>query len=455
MNKEINIESSAHLEKNTIRDCSFHEYGVIIDIGTTTVESCLFDLDMKKEVIRLSKNNPQRVYGADVISRISYGNQSEEHLKKLNHLIWDCCNQIIDELLIKCELFQDNSNRNKSTDSAYREFPYNKIKKVLIFGNAVMSQIFLGRSLEGFTRVPFSHVNYDVYFLLGKDGKLNINPEGEIIVLPGIHGHVGSDTIGSILAVNLGKQRGRNLLIDIGTNGEIVFSQDGKMVCCSTAAGPVFEGASLYQGMKAIEGAIRGIHIENYNVNLDVIGRTDPVGICGSGVIDAIGELIKTGIIDQTGRMLSADEVHNPLRSRLIQDKGMRFILGSSRQGENVVLTQQDVREVQLAKAAIYAGIISLLEAFSIESNQIDNLYIAGALGSNMNTSNAIAIKLLPNIDRRRIKFIGNGVITGGKKILSKEYPISEIISLSKEIRHIELANDGKFQKRYIDAINF
>lgn len=457
--KEIKKENIVRRERSsrisTIEQNPFNEYGVIIDIGTTTATACLFDLIKKSEIIRISKNNPQKVYGADVISRISYGNQSEMHLKTLNQLILDCCNQLIDELLMESRIFDENNIKaDKDMKTAGRDILYHQIKKLVILGNTTMREIFLGRSIKGLAKVPFTGVDYDICIFSGKEKKFHISPEGEVIVLPGIHGHVGSDTLGCILAVNLDRQKGTSLLIDIGTNGEIVLSRDGKMICTSTAAGPAFEGASIYQGMKASKGAIRGVHIDHYNVTLDVIGEISPTGICGSGVIDAIAELVRAGIVDRTGRILPADEVKNPLAARITSDNGMRFILADSEKGCNIVLTQQDIREVQLAKAAIYAGIISLLKAAGIGMKDIDNLYVAGAFGSNININNTIALGLLPEIDIERIKFIGNGAIKGGIKLLSGEYTIAETL-LCKKIKHIELANDSEFQKRYINAINF
>ncbi|ROR25275.1 uncharacterized 2Fe-2S/4Fe-4S cluster protein (DUF4445 family) [Mobilisporobacter senegalensis] len=431
-------------------------YGVSIDIGTTSVEACLFDLDKQYSLIQIARNNPQRAYGADVISRISYCNQSVEHLNNLHRLIRECCNELIHDLLAGCGILnEDNLKSNKIEDVNLRNLIYNKIKKCVILGNTTMSHIFLGKSLKGLAKVPFEEINYDIQYLSNDEKQFHMSLEGEIIVLPGIYGHVGSDTLGCILATDFEKQKGINLIIDIGTNGEMVISKDGTMICCSTAAGPAFEGASIYQGMRAMDGAIKGVYIDKQDIRLDVIGEINPSGICGSGIIDAIAELIKEGIIDETGRILTSEETDSSLASRIVNENGMKFILGHSKDGRNIVLTQQDIREVQLAKAAINAGTISLLEAAGVESKDINNIYIAGAFGSNINIDNAIVLGLLPDINRRKFRLIGNGALNGGVTILSGEKTIEEVTIISNKVKHIELANDDGFQKRYIDGINF
>lgn len=455
VSNQSNIKITEELEHSNKRWLSNH-YGVTFDIGTTSVEACLFDLVNDHRLVQISTSNPQSSYGADVISRISYSILSDDNLLRLQKLIWDCCNELIDQLLIRHGILSEEILKSKSIEDVNsKNLIYNRINKYVILGNTTMSHIFLGKSVKGLARVPFEGIYYDMHRLSNEAMQFHMDSKGEIIVLPGIHGHVGSDTLGCIITTDLGNQKGINLLIDIGTNGEMVISHDNEMICCSTAAGPAFEGASIYHGMRAKDGAIKGFKIENNNVLLEVVGDTKPEGICGSGIIDVIAELIKVGIIDETGRLLTPEEVDSPLSSRIINENGMQFILAYSQNGQNIVLTQQDIREVQLAKAAIYAGTISLLKEVGVQRKDINRLYLAGAFGSNININNAIMIGLLPDIDRNRIKLIGNGSLDGGAMVLLSKITIEEATSIGKNINHIELANDDKFRRRYIDAINF
>lgn len=453
--RQLHLENNEELEQDKLKDFSDH-YGITFDIGTTSVEACLINLEDKQRLIQISTNNTQSPYGADVISRISYSNQSKDNLLRLQKLIWDCCNKLIDQLLIRYGLILEGKfSSNKIEDVNNKNLIYNRIKKCVILGNTTMIHIFLGKSVKGLARIPFEGVCYDMQYLANKEKQFHMDPKGEVIVLPGIRGHVGSDTLGCIIDTDLGNQKGINLLIDIGTNGEMVISQGQEMICCSTAAGPAFEGACIYQGIRAKNGAIKGVKIEDNKIILDVVGDVKPEGICGSGVIDAIAELIKVGIIDETGRILTQGEVESPLSSRIINENGIRFILAYSQNGPNIVLTQQDVREVQLAKAAIYAGTISLLKEVGVKRKDLNRLYLAGAFGSNINVDNAIRIGLLPDIDRNRVSLIGNGSLNGGVMVILSEVSLEEIVNIRNNVKHIELANDDEFRKRYIDAINF
>lgn len=449
------LENIEEFKRDKLKVLS-NDYGITFDIGTTSVEACFINLENKQRLLQISTNNTQIPYGADVISRISYSNQANDNLLKLQTLIWDCCNNLIDQLLTNYGILQDDMiNSNKIEDVNHRNLIYNRIKKCVILGNTTMIHIFLGKSVKGLARIPFEGVSYDMQFLGNNKKQFHMDPMGEVIVLPGIHGHVGSDTLGCIIDTDLRNQKGINLLIDIGTNGEMVISQEQEMICCSTAAGPAFEGAGIYQGMRAKDGAIKGVKIENNNILLDVIGDVKPEGICGSGVVDAIAELIKVGIIDETGRILTQEEVKSPLSSRIMNENGIRFVLAYSQNGPNIVLTQQDVREVQLAKAAIYTGTITLLKEVGVQKGDLNRLYLAGAFGSNINIDNAIRIGLLPDIDRNRISLTGNGSLNGGIMVLLSKISLEEATNIRNNIKHIELANDDEFRRMYIDAINF
>jgi uncharacterized 2Fe-2S/4Fe-4S cluster protein (DUF4445 family) len=410
-------------------DITGNSYGAIIDIGTTTVEAELYDINKNNYLIgQISVSNPQRSYGSDVISRITYASTTKENQKKLTELIRTCCNEVIESL---CNQHKINPN---------------EIVSIVIAGNTTMSQLFLGNSVECLFKVPFQGVSYNGVKLEANKVNINRNEQSYIYVMPGIGGHVGADTLGCILAMDLYQTTNTVLLVDIGTNGEIVLAKGGKLTVCSTAAGPAFEGASLHQGMRAEEGAITNIEIKNGKPVLQIVGgdneNVSPIGICGSGVIEIISELYKHNILDETGRLLGQSGENN-------------YYELWNKNNQQVILTQKDIREIQLAKGAIYAGIMTLLNVTETNIHDIDHIYLAGAFGSNVNLRKAIHIGLLPNVDLDKISYIGNGALKGAKKILFSDIHPDQVEGISKSIQHLELASYDGFQEEFIKSMNF
>jgi uncharacterized 2Fe-2S/4Fe-4S cluster protein (DUF4445 family) len=327
-----------------------------------------------------------------------------------------------------------------------------------------MSHLFLGKSVEKLAKVPFQEISYEGVTLKASEVDSEMNLNGEVYVMPGIAGHVGSDTLGCILARDLNHGKGNHLLVDIGTNGEIVLAKNGELSVCSTAAGPAFEGASLHQGMRAIEGAISKVNIRNDLIEIEIIGPGKdatltyrmnrsgesegeisdiyPIGICGSGVIEAVSELLSNHIMDQTGRLLGAEGETNYVTLWKHGDK-------------EVILTQKDIRELQLAKGAIYTGIMLLLKEAKLTVPQLDSIILAGAFGSNIDVKKAIHIGLLPPIESNKISYIGNGALEGASKVLLGEISKEEAESISKKIKHLELALCKDFQDEFLKAMNF
>lgn len=408
-------------------------FGIAIDLGTTTVEAELWDLDNKQRLGSQSMLNPQRLYGADVISRITYATISLENSNRLTELIRQCCNQLIG-------LLSEEAGIGKKD-----------IYSVVIAANTTMSHLFLGKSLESLAKVPFQGISYAGEEITASSINILTHPEGSVYVMPGIGGHVGSDTLGCILAKDMIHAKGLELMMDIGTNGEIVLSKNGALVACSTAAGPAFEGSSLHHGMGAEPGAITKVEIIENQIFLDVIGAknnnnstTKPIGICGSGVIDAVSEIYKNGWMDGSGRLQGKAGENNYIL--LYEDK---------LQSQNVILTQKDIREIQLAKGAIYAGLQLLLREENMSSSDLDTLYLAGNFGNYINIAKGIHIGLLPPIALERIRYIGNGALTGAVKILLGEISKEEAERISKKVKHIELALREDFQEEFLKAISF
>ncbi|GAA4654510.1 hypothetical protein GCM10023142_16480 [Anaerocolumna aminovalerica] len=442
--KEDKIEDSfGNLLTNSLAK---EHYGIALDIGTTSVAVRLWNLDRKEFIDEISTKNPQSLYGADVITRITYANSSGDNVRRLAYLIRECCNTLLLRL------------------SAEHNINTNQIEAAVITANTTMSHLFLGKSVEKLAKVPFQGISYEGVKLKASDVGFQMHPNGQVYVMPGIAGHVGSDTLGCILAKDLNHAKGNHLLVDIGTNGEIVLAKEGELMVCSTAAGPAFEGASLHQGMRAIEGAISKVNIRNNLIEVELIGPEKgsaltysmnrngkavgeigdiyPIGICGSGVIEAISELLNNHIMDETGRLLGQEGDNNYVTLWKHHDK-------------EVILTQKDIRELQLAKGAIYTGIMLLLKEAELSNSQLNYIYLAGAFGSNIDLKKAVHIGLLPPIEPDRINYIGNGALDGASKVLLGQISKAETESISKKIKHLELALCKEFQEEFLKAVNF
>ena len=290
---------------------------------------------------------------------------------------------------------------------------------------------------------------------------LDINEKGTVIVVPNIAGHVGGDITAGIVASRILDMEGLTVFIDIGTNGEIVLTDGMKTYACSTAAGPAFEGSAILHGMRAATGAIEKIRIEDGDVDFKTIGECEPQGICGSGLIDAVAQMIKAKLINKTGRLIGAEDVDkkklNPaLKERLIEVDGeRRFVLVSKANGDDIVITQNDIREVQLAKGAIAAGIQLMLEEMGKTVEDIDRVVIAGAFGNYIDKESAVTIGVLPKIAPEKIISAGNTAGAGVSMIMADEKEMALAESLPDRIEHVDLAARDNFQNTYLNAMAF
>ena len=282
-----------------------------------------------------------------------------------------------------------------------------------------MSHLFLGVDPKNLSVAPFIPCYRPRTVVKGGRLGLPMHPEGTVHVLANISGYVGSDTLGVAMATKLWEQKGYSLAVDIGTNGEIILGYKGWLLACSAAAGPAFEGAHIQNGMRAGDGAIESVLLENGTVRLGVIGDMPPQGICGSGLIDAVAELLRCGLLGVSGRLAGekSPALSQPLGGRLRTVGGMReFVLafaGEQGNERDIVITQKDIRELQLAKAAIAAGIAVLLKEVKIEASQIDRIYLAGAFGNYLDREKAVALGMFPGISVDKIIPIGNAAAEG------------------------------------------
>ncbi len=418
-------------------------YGIAFDIGSTTVVGMLWDLNEARLVDMIAKTNPQSKYGADVISRITYSSESPENLKQMQTVIIDCFNEMLDALTGQYDIEKD------------------WIRKATVVGNTTMSHLFLGIDAASLARSPFEPgFSGPVDRVAGELG-LHMKRDAEVTVLPNIAGHVGSDIVGVMIASDIKQKQGINLVIDIGTNGEIVLSGKGHMLTCSTAAGPAFEGARIYQGMRAAEGAIEKVEIQNGEVLLKNIGNKEPIGICGSGLIDAIAQMLDAGIVTFKGNLLSKEDavskgLHPSLTERLRKgENGNEFVLVWRSPEEDIVINQKDIREVQLAKGAIFGGIQVLLQCLDAKTEDLDEIMLAGAFGSYIDKKSALRIGLLPNVGIDKMDHIGNAAGVGACMALLSKEARKQADQQSLEVEHVELALHPSFEKEYLQGMYF
>ncbi|MHC1605677.1 MAG: ASKHA domain-containing protein, partial [Candidatus Methanofastidiosia archaeon] len=406
-------------------------YGAAVDIGTTTMVLYLIDLSNGHVVNIASAMNPQIPYGEDVISRITFC--VENGPQKLQGLAIDKINNMIKQAC---------STTNVDT---------NDIFELSIVGNTAMHHLFLGFNSKYLTFSPYVPVIRRSINLKAKELGIDINPCGNVYVLPIVAGFVGADHIGFILSAGIYKSEKIILGIDIGTNGEIVLGNKKKMICCSCAAGPALEGAGISFGMRATDGAIERVKIDKENVKVKVIGNKKPIGICGSGIIDAISEMLKSRIADSTGRINEDSFVPRTRKD------GSEFVLvwaSDSGNGEDIVITQKDIRNVQLAKAAIAAGINILLKKYGITKDDIEEILIAGAFGSYINPESARNIGLYPNVPCT-IKSVGNAAGAGAKATLISKDLREDVKLISQNIEYVELAAESSFEEEFLNAMIF
>lgn len=417
-------------------------FGVAFDIGSTTVAGILVDLNQGKVVAAAAETNPQAPYGADVISRIKAANTSEG-LEKLTIVIRKCLNDLIIRLCAKAGI----SNRD--------------IYLIAVAGNSTMEHLLMGVSPTYLAHSPYVTAFKHIPPFPGSDLGLNIHPGGRIILLPNIASFVGADTVAAVVAVEQDLITPMTLLIDLGTNGEMVLGNKEKLIVCSTAAGPAFEGAQLTSGMRAADGAIDDVTITD-DVYITTINGVKPKGICGSGVIKAIAELLKVGVITDSGRFAGADRMAalpGRISRRLQEKEGQKeFILvfaDASATGRDISVSQKDIREIQLVKSSICTGAEILMESMGISAEQVEQVLIAGAFGNYIDLASALKIGLVPPIPRGKIIPVGNAAGTGAVKTLLSASYLERSQRIAEQAEFVELASHVEFQKRFLGNLPF
>ena len=418
-------------------------YGIAFDIGTTTVAAMLWNLENTELMDIKAVTNPQSVFGTDVISRITYAGDNPTNLEAIHKKIVDCLNALLEEFAAKHSLGKED------------------ISGITVVGNTTMSHLFAGVDPAPLAAAPFTPAFLASKRGFARDFGVMAGKDTWLYLLPNIAGHVGSDITAGILATNIMNEKKNNLFVDIGTNGEIVLSAKGRTLTCSTAAGPAFEGAAIYQGMRAASGAIERVTIQKDDVDVVVIDGLKPRGICGSGIIDAVAQLVKNKIIDKTGKFAEPENLPNlgcsegTAKRLRINGHGKEFVLAYVEDGDDIVITQKDVREVQLAKAAIYAGIKILMKELSVDGADLDRVSIAGAFGSYIDKESALIIGLLPEISIEKIVSVGNAAGVGASLALLSGDLQNAAEKIASGIEHLELADYEGFQDEYLGAMSF
>ena len=427
---------------NTTDNC----YGAAFDIGTTTIVGSLVNLGDGSELAVSSQINPQVSYGDDVLSRIRHSATCDNCLDELSGTVKTAVGTIIDNL---CE---------------QAGIDHRQIYEVVFAGNTTMEHLLCSIDPAPLGQIPFVPAYAKGLMLDAEELEISINRHGKAYVFPIIGGFVGGDTVAGILAADISDGQGPVLMIDIGTNGEIVLAKDGQLWAASTAAGPAFEGARINCGMRAAAGAIEKIVFDG-DIRCSVIGNVPAVGMCGSALIDLLAEMLEAKMITPTGQLLASDKLPKQLpaaiRQRVYQNNDGQTEFLVSQPDENlgnsrIVLTQRDIREVQLAVGAIRAGIKIMLKNAGVDIKDIKRVLIAGGFGSFIRRNNAQRIGLLPaKIEHEKISYIGNASLAGARLALL----CSDIRKLAektaRKTKHIELSIDSNFQTEFANAMIF
>ena len=414
-------------------DTTAHNYGVAIDVGTTTVVAQLVDINSWEVVGVEGTHNMQASYGEDVISRMIYA-CGKGGLHPLHESVVNNINQLIEKLA------GDNS------------ISLEEINVIVAAGNTTMGHFLLGLTPCSIRLDPYVPTA-DVYpLILAKDIGIHIHPNGVLQTIPNVASYVGGDIVSGVMSCGIADNPEVKGLIDIGTNGEIAIGNNEWLVCCSASAGPAFEGGGTRCGMRATKGAIEKVEITNGEVKYQIIGNARPRGICGSGLIDCIYELVRNGIIGADGKF---DRDRDDARLG-IEDNIAHYIIAHAHEtesGEAIFITESDIDNLIKSKGAVFAAIKSLVDYIGLTFDQIDNFYVAGGFGSYLDISKAVAIGLLPDIPLEKIQFIGNSSLTGARMCLLSEAALEKSMNISRSMTNIELSVYQPFMDEYIAAL--
>lgn len=417
-------------------DTSLKNFGVCFDIGTTTISGQLVNLNTKEVLGTKATYNKQASFGSDIITRIIYA-QEPDGLEKLHHAVIDGMNQMVQELIQE------------------HKVDLNDVNCALIAGNTTMIHLLLRVDPTYIRREPYVPTANFIPAIRASEAGIKINPRGLLSCVPGISSYVGGDVTAGVLSCGLDKEEELSILIDIGTNGEIVLGNKDFLIAAAASAGPAFEGSGVSCGMRASKGAIQKVKIDkkDLNVSYEVIGGQKPRGICGSGYIDIIAGMLKAGLLDKDGKIKSVNN------KRIREGEyGREFALAFKEEADSttdIVISDTDIDNLKRAKAAIYSACAILVRHMGFDFGQIKKIFIAGGFGTYVDVENAIAMGLLPDIERPRFIFVGNSSLAGARAILLSYDAMKKTDELARKITYFELSVEAGYMDEYMAALFF
>ena len=405
-------------------------YGVAVDIGTSKVITYLFDLGRGVLIDQEAVENPQMRYGEDVISRIAHA---------VTH----------DESVALAQAVREGINVDLKALYERQSIHANHVTDMTVVGNTAMHHLALGLSPVGLGQAPFAPAAAEPLTLRGSELGLDMNPDGGVHFPPPIAGFVGSDALAVIAATHLAGKKRPSMAIDIGTNTEIALAHDGRVTVTSCASGPAFEGYQIRNGMKAVAGAIERVRItpEGEPADMQTIAAAEPIGICGSGVVDLLAGLVRAAVVDKSGRM----QEHPRVRKG---EEGLEYLVTQGPHGD-VVFTQHDVRSLQLAKGAIHSGWELLMDSLGVPLEELDRVYVAGAFGNYLDLSAAQFLGLFPPVATQRVAFVGNAAGVGAQMALIDVRARRRMAKLRERIEFLDLATDKRFLDVFAGRLGF
>ena len=418
-------------------------YGVAIDIGTTTVVCSLVDMLTGEELGHASEINAQKFFGLDVLTRITYEIENpEDGREKLQKAIVGSINKMVKSICDEHGLTQE------------------QIYEVTVGANCTMMHMLMGVDARPIGKAPFAPVFARAKDVKASDIGLKAAPGARLYCLPSVSAYIGADIVAGAYVCDLKHQKGNVMFIDIGTNGEIVLAADGKLMSCSCAAGPALEGMNISSGMRAAEGAIEDIHINEDGLDLKIIGDCEPAGICGSGILTVTKELLRTGIVRKTGAFVKADKYDaDDYRSKYIavdEDGKRSFKMTEGGDGTDpLYITQGDVRQVQLAKGAILSGFTALMRKAGIGMEDLDRVLIAGQFGAHLPAESITGTGILPFEVEDRIEYVGNTSKTGAYMALMSGKVKRQMEELAHEMDYLELGATDNYERLLSECLIF
>ena len=414
---------------------SNRNYGVAIDIGTTTVVAHLIDLVSEKTLGAMGTFNKQISYGDDIITRIIFASE-KEGLEKLHSAVIDNINTLI------------------STLAAEHKIKLEDISAVMVAGNTTMLHLLLHIDPAYIRKEPYIPTASALPVIRAAEAGIKVNPRGLLACAPNVSSYVGGDVTAGVLVSGLTEKDELAMYIDMGTNGELVLGNKEWLVCCACSIGPAFEGSGIKSGTRAIKGAIQKLEINptDYRVTVSTIGNTPPRGICGSGLVELLAEMFKVGLINRAGKIKS------DIKSHLIRsgDEGLEYIIVPAREsetGRDIVITQADLDNIIRSKAAVYAGARTLLNKMGYKASDVRRFYLAGAFGSHLDIDKSIAIGMLPDLPRERFNYLGNASVTGASLILLSYTAMHEVQEIADKMTYMELSGDNMFHEEFVSAL--